>query len=412
MTGITYTVIEIFTSEEARWKGVPLYEAVVRAVAREKTAARCIVTRAVAGCFENGEMASHRVLDLSHNMPLKIEIVLPAPEADVILAELDAMVTEGIVLVKENEVRSHRTTGGLLSRGLLVRDVMTASPVSVAADAPLREVVAVLVRSEFDGVPVVGRSGRLAGMVTQEALASTAGLPVGTGLLAAIRHGADTGVKSGAERPDVDSRGLTAGDIMTAGPAAIAPDIPLARAVKQMVRENLKRLPVVDADRHLVGMLARIDILRVASTGSSRRKVLRRYGVTVAPVTRVGQASLMEVPVVSPDTEAALLLDLIDNEGQRVVVVDGSGCPLGVVSDRDLLPLLDSKGGERGRGLTAGSIMRDVPTISEDASVEDALDWMVAHRRKRLPVVDAAGGYVGMLGREELLRILAPDVDA
>ena len=72
--GMTYKTVVIFTSEEARWHGSPLYEAIVRVIAHEKSASRCIVTRGVAGCFENGEVASHRVLDISHNMPLKIEI--------------------------------------------------------------------------------------------------------------------------------------------------------------------------------------------------------------------------------------------------------------------------------------------------------------------------------------------------
>ena len=56
--------------------------------------------------------------------------------------------------------------------------------------------------------------------------------------------------------------------------------------------------------------------------------------------------------------------------------------------------------------------MRTVPTISQDASVEEALEWMVEHSRKRLPVIDRGGQYVGMLSREELLRILAPQTEA
>jgi PII-like signaling protein len=105
---MTYTVIEIFTSEEARWHGSPLYEAIVHAVAHEKSAARCMVTRGVAGCFENGEVASHRVLDISYNMPVKIEIVLPPQELERVLPHIEEMVRDGIVMVQEREISLHR----------------------------------------------------------------------------------------------------------------------------------------------------------------------------------------------------------------------------------------------------------------------------------------------------------------
>lgn len=106
---LTYSVIEVFTSEEARWHGVPLYDAIVRAVAKEGAFARCLVTKGIAGCYEDGELASHRVLDLSYNMPLKIEIVLPASELERVLARVEEMVGDGIIVVEDVEIRSHRT---------------------------------------------------------------------------------------------------------------------------------------------------------------------------------------------------------------------------------------------------------------------------------------------------------------
>ncbi len=106
---LTYGVIEIFTSEEARWHGSPLYDAIVHMVAKEDGFARCIVSKGIAGCYEDGEMASHRVMDLSYNMPLKIEIVLPASELERVLAHVDEMVTDGLVVVEDVEIRVHRT---------------------------------------------------------------------------------------------------------------------------------------------------------------------------------------------------------------------------------------------------------------------------------------------------------------
>jgi PII-like signaling protein len=104
----SYAVIEIFTSEQARSKGHQhLYEEIAHMVAKEDSRARCVVTRAVAGCYEDGEIASHRVLDLSYNMPLKIEIILPACDLDRMLERLRDMVSDGIVTSRTADVQHH-----------------------------------------------------------------------------------------------------------------------------------------------------------------------------------------------------------------------------------------------------------------------------------------------------------------
>lgn len=104
MSAADYAIIEIYTSEEDRHRGHPLYEAVAHLVAKEDSHARCLVTRAVAGCFENGRIASHRVLDLSYNMPLKIEVLLPASDVDSLLPKIQEMVTDGIIAVRHQQV--------------------------------------------------------------------------------------------------------------------------------------------------------------------------------------------------------------------------------------------------------------------------------------------------------------------
>ena len=80
---LRYKVIEIFTSEEARWHGQPLYDAVVGFVREQKMAARCLVTRATDGCYENGEIASRKIEILSFNMPLRIDLVSISSQAKI-----------------------------------------------------------------------------------------------------------------------------------------------------------------------------------------------------------------------------------------------------------------------------------------------------------------------------------------
>lgn len=107
MAATTYKIIEVYTREEVHRHGTPLSDAIVHLVAHEKSMARCIVTRGTAGCFESGEIATHHILDLSYNMPVKIEVVLPASELDALLPRIEEMVSEGIVLIREGEMRVH-----------------------------------------------------------------------------------------------------------------------------------------------------------------------------------------------------------------------------------------------------------------------------------------------------------------
>jgi CBS domain-containing protein len=409
LNAMTYKIIEIFTREEVRWHGSPLYDAIVHLVADQKSAARCVVTRAVAGCFENGEVASHRIIDISFNMPLKIEIILPPAELDRVLPKLEEMVTDGIIVVEESEIRLHRTGGGLLPRSLRVRDVMTSSPVSVRPTDSLRDVLGILVRAEFDAVPVTDVGGRLVGMVSQVDLMEKGHLHTTPGILAALWQGAEAERLPADELLPAEARSMVARDVMTSRTETIGVDDKIADAVKTMTRANLKRMPVLDKDKRLVGMLSRIDILRAASVGSSRRQVCESYGVGVPGNVSLGQACLLDVPAISPGTSARQVLGLIDQEARRVVVVDDGRVPLGIISDRDLLPLLDPKHQHRIDELSAADLMRTVPTMRQDSTVEDALSWMVEHRRQRLPVVDDEGRYVGVLSREELLRILSPE---
>ena len=202
---------------------------------------------------------------------------------------------------------------------------------------------------------------------------------------------------------------MTARDVMTSRVEAIGVDDKIADAVTTMTRGNLKRMPVLDKDKRVVGMLSRIDILRAASVGSSRRQVCQSYGVSVPGSIPIRDACLLDVPTVSPETPARQVLDVVDQEARRVVVVDDGRVPLGIISDRDLLPLLDPKHKQKIDELSAADLMRTVPTMRQDSTVEEALSWMVEHRRQRLPVVDEGGKYVGVLSREELLRILTPE---
>jgi PII-like signaling protein len=105
---LEYKTIAIFTGEDVYWKGKPLADAVNEFIVHQKLAARCIVTKGIAGCFENGEVCAQSMLEFSDNMPLKIEIFLPAAEAEDVLKHLIEMTVDGVVAITEPETISYK----------------------------------------------------------------------------------------------------------------------------------------------------------------------------------------------------------------------------------------------------------------------------------------------------------------
>jgi CBS domain-containing protein len=138
-----------------------------------------------------------------------------------------------------------------------VKDVMTTRVVSVKRDAPFRAMAAALRQYRVSAFPVLDDDGKVIGVVSEadmlvkEALNSEPqGMP---GMIASLlRH-----------REHEKARGTTAADLMTSPAVIVTPDDTIERAARLMYNRKVKRLPVVDANGHLVGIVGRSDLLAV-----------------------------------------------------------------------------------------------------------------------------------------------------
>ncbi|MDJ0720746.1 MAG: DUF190 domain-containing protein [Desulfobacterales bacterium] len=419
---LNYRVIEVYASEELRHRGKPLYEALVAHVKGLGIAARCLVTRGLAGCYESGELASRNILTISYNLPVKVEIILPSAETARVLPDIEAMVTEGIVSVREMTVHSYRTRKHLIPRQIKVRDIMTPDPQHVAADATAAEVLRILLPAAFSGLPVVDRAGRPLGIITQGDLIYRGKMPLRLGLLAA----------SESRRRDQAQAALaakTAADVMSRPAVTIEEDRTVTEGVDLMIRGRIKRLPVVNADGLLAGMLSRRDVFMTIARETPRWESIQRRDVAVENLRFVADIMRRDTQTVAPDAPAEEVIRIIDTDDiQRVAVVDANGILMGMISDRDLLAAF----GGRGQGFweylscrltkrsgdvcraelrktlqtkTAADVMQTgLVMVGEHTPFEEAIALMVEKRLKRLPVVDADGKFRGMISREGILR--------
>ncbi|NRD64145.1 CBS domain-containing protein [Corallococcus exiguus] len=135
---------------------------------------------------------------------------------------------------------------------LSARDIMTRQVRTARRDSSLRE-VAQLMRDEDCGVvPIVDAEGRLLGLVTDRDLA----------------------LRAFAGQRAVD--GLRAADVMTEDLEAVLPEEDLHGVIELMGRRQVRRIPVVEPDDRLVGIIALGDIASRADQDEELQEALER----------------------------------------------------------------------------------------------------------------------------------------
>ncbi|MGW2250774.1 CBS domain-containing protein [Kitasatospora sp. NPDC001660] len=130
---------------------------------------------------------------------------------------------------------------------------MTSPVVRVAPETGFREIVALLTDYDITGVPVVDADGRPLGVVSEADLLRT--------LAAQEDPGGLLPAPEAAQATPVGA--VTAADLMTTQPVCTTPDTSVVAAARLMSRHGLKRLPVLDDDGRVIGVVSRGDLLRV-----------------------------------------------------------------------------------------------------------------------------------------------------
>jgi CBS-domain-containing membrane protein len=133
-----------------------------------------------------------------------------------------------------------------------VKDVMTTEVVAVRRETTFKEMAAVLRRYRVSALPVVDDAGRVLGVVSEADLLAKEAM-TDPGVLTAVLH----------HRDIRKAEGLTAGDLMTPRAVTVRPEDSVEHAAQLMHFLHVKRLPVVDADGGLVGLVSRTDVLAV-----------------------------------------------------------------------------------------------------------------------------------------------------
>ncbi|HYB17160.1 MAG TPA: CBS domain-containing protein [Streptosporangiaceae bacterium] len=138
-----------------------------------------------------------------------------------------------------------------------VKDVMSGEVVAVRRGASFKEMAASLRRYRISAFPVIDDDGKVIGVVSEADLLAKEALADGQ----AGNPGAVTGLLHHKQHEKAEA--LTAGDMMTHPAVTVRPDDTVEHAARMMYTLQVKRLPVVDAGGHLIGIVSRSDLLAV-----------------------------------------------------------------------------------------------------------------------------------------------------
>jgi len=436
--------LTIYIGESDQWQGTPLYVALVQFL-REQGCAGATVTRAVAGYGAGARLHESAGWHWSSDAPLVIQVVDQPDRLRRLFPRLQEMLSGGLMTLHEVEVLkyTHARRRGLPTK-LPVRQVMETAITTVSPDTPVAAVVDLLMEATFRALPVVDDQQRLQGIISVGDLIKAGVLPMRRGLVKTALE-LDSLTAEAIETPLEQARRSTrtAQDIMNRDVRTIGPGQSIREAAQIMLETGVRRLPVIESNGVLLGILTRADLLQAIVTSplmsphaSSATQPLRRTSsLSQVPVQQQPIADYTN-PDVATVGEQASLAEVIDalilSPFKRVIVVDDQGKVQGIISDVDVLSRMQEEvrpgllralaGWARGKpgrvstGLlqpragtarVAADVMnQEVITVTETTSVQETIERMMATGRKVLPVVDSQGHLVGVVGRSDLLRVL------
>lgn len=146
---------------------------------------------------------------------------------------------------------------------MLVKEIMTKDVITVKRDASIREIAETLIHNHISGLPVVDDTGKVCGIVSEGDLMCkevTPDLPDELCILGAVIYYSGLREYREAFRKIAAT---SAEQIMTEKVISVREDDEVSKVAKLMFDKHIKRLPVLDHEGRLHGIVARRDIIKM-----------------------------------------------------------------------------------------------------------------------------------------------------
>lgn len=142
-----------------------------------------------------------------------------------------------------------------IAQKIPVRDVMTMDVVTVKSNTDIHEAARLLSENNISGMPVVDEENHVIGVISEADILYTAGMKKGHTFKDILKH------VLGEPLPRRKDRGKV-GDIMSLPPITARSDTDIREVARILDEKRIKRLPVVDDENKLAGIISRANIVR------------------------------------------------------------------------------------------------------------------------------------------------------
>jgi len=141
---------------------------------------------------------------------------------------------------------------------LLAKDIMIKKVVTISKDATLAELAKLLIKNKISGVPVVDKKEELVGIVTEaDLIIKESNLPFPLSFSFAFLKSYESYTKSTKEYLETRVE-----EVMSANVKTVREDMPTSKVVNIMINNNINRLPILNNDGKLTGIITRADIIK------------------------------------------------------------------------------------------------------------------------------------------------------
>jgi CBS domain-containing protein len=144
-----------------------------------------------------------------------------------------------------------------------VADVMTSNPVVVTPQTSLKQAIEILAEQKISGLPVIDDTGKLVGIISetdlmwQETGVETPPYIMFLDSVIYLQNPARH------EKEIHKALGETVADVMSDRVVTIEPNKSVKEAARLMHDKKIRRLPVIDAERQVIGIITQGDIIRM-----------------------------------------------------------------------------------------------------------------------------------------------------
>lgn len=141
---------------------------------------------------------------------------------------------------------------------MTVKDIMVKKVITLSPEMRADEALQKLLEKEISGLPVVDKNNKLVGMFTEKSILAAI-LPSYIEKVGQFVYDADS--KKLADKVRKLSR-IDVKDVMRKEVVAVSEETSLYEVARIMLIQKIRRVPVVDKDNTVIGIIARQDVLR------------------------------------------------------------------------------------------------------------------------------------------------------